>query len=164
MCKVNAITIRLFILDFYVIEILIPLFLKSGPTWTNTYLPSTSKVFDMNSPRYLSKACTHSELEGHGNWAYFNTELSVNKKWKEKAWLNNVVGKKVRGGLNNREVYVFNKEINDLMENNINITFWVQFYFLCQCNFSPAFFLYLQNNLRSLFVHFFVLFVCSSYS
>ena len=54
--------------------------LKSGPTWTNTYLPSTSNVCDMNSPRVLSKTCTDTEPESHGNLAYFNTELSGNRK------------------------------------------------------------------------------------
>ena len=58
--------------------------LKSGPTWTNTYLPSTSKEFDINSFRDLSKTCTHPELELHGNWAYIKTELSGNKKSSKK--------------------------------------------------------------------------------
>ena len=65
--------------------------LKAGPTCTNTYLPSTPKVFDMNVPRDLSYTSTHSDPKVQGNIACFNSELSGEKNinyCKEIGWLN----------------------------------------------------------------------------
>lgn len=60
-------------------------------TWTNMYLPSTSKVCDEKGPRVVSKILTHffaSVCEQGGNLMCFSNEVSERGYKKEKNQIN----------------------------------------------------------------------------